>query len=165
MGRWIDEGMDSMSVPPRILKYERELKCAAELYDLDWIALAAIMERESEGGETLTPRGPSGTGDGGHGRGLMQIDDRWHPLFVASGLWRVPEFNVVYAARLLRDNLRALAGEYPAAIAAYNAGLGTIRRVIAEHAQHGGALAEQMDAVTTRRYCSGVTAIMIQFAA
>jgi len=154
-----------MSVPSRILRYERELKCAAELYDLDWIALAAIMERESGGGEMLTPRGPSGTGDGGHGRGLMQIDDRWHPLFIASGLWRAPEFNVVYAARLLRDNLKALSGDYSAAVSAYNAGLGTIRRVIAEHAQHGGNLTEQMDAVTTRRYCSGVTAIMIQFAA
>lgn len=40
------------------------------------VFLGAIVSRESQFGLLLTPRGPNGTGDFGHGRGLGQVDDR-----------------------------------------------------------------------------------------
>ena len=76
-------------------------------------------------------------GDGGHGRGLFQIDDRWHSSFLgkhgAAGPGRTPPVKEAarYAAQLVRDNL-----EYGRrkgvpererlkfALSAYNAGAG-----------------------------------------
>ena len=43
---------------------------------VDPFILYALGERESRWGEALSPAGPTGTGDSGHGRGIMQIDDR-----------------------------------------------------------------------------------------
>ena len=60
------------------------LKVAAE-QNISPFIIAAILDRESRFGDALTPKGPSGTGDGGHGRGLMQIDDRFHQTFIATG--------------------------------------------------------------------------------
>jgi hypothetical protein len=72
-------------LPLRLAQWAVEIHFAAALYRLDPLVLAAIVERESRGGEALSPPGPAGVGDGGHGRGLMQIDDRWHGLFVSTG--------------------------------------------------------------------------------
>jgi len=54
----------------------------------------AIGSRESRWGLALSPPTPAGTGDYGHGRGLMQIDDRWHPEFIGSGGWQDPQANI-----------------------------------------------------------------------
>ena len=117
-------------MPDRIKQWAMELGMAAEVYALDVFVLAAIMDRESRGGEALTPKGPHGVGDQGHGRGLMQIDDRWHKLFVATGLWQEPIFNFMYAARLLRQNLDAAKGDLRQAVAAYNCGWGNVQRAM-----------------------------------
>lgn len=103
--------------------------------------VAGIGSRESAWGLALNPRGPGGTGDQGHGRGLMQIDDRYHKDFINSGLWRNPQENIRYAIdqvlarnydHLLRNsNLRGtdlLRG----AIAAYNSGLTSVKNAIAQ---------------------------------
>jgi hypothetical protein len=89
--------------------------------------VAAIGDRESNWGEALEPRGPQGTGDGGHGRGLMQIDDRAFPKWCAAYLsdgtlqWQDPVENVRQACRVIREAwLRFLS--WPATICAYNAG-------------------------------------------
>jgi hypothetical protein len=102
--------------------------------------IAAIMSRESRCGLALLPRkpggNPAGTGDYGHGRGLMQIDDRAHPDFISTGTWTDPQENILYAMVVLNqtynylekhtgltgDDLRA------AAIAGYNCGPGNVRK-------------------------------------
>jgi hypothetical protein len=53
-----------------------ELFLAAGEAGEDVALLCAVMLRESIGGTILTPPGRNGRGDGGHGRGLFQIDDR-----------------------------------------------------------------------------------------
>ena len=104
------------------------------MWKVDPMLLLAIMDRESLCGLALHPSGPTGVGDAGHGRGLMQIDDRAHPDFISqlhrdgTPLWQVAHDNVDFAARLLKANLDALGGDVAAAVAAYNAGLGRIRK-------------------------------------
>ena len=152
-------------LPERISRWAAPIFFGASMYGLDPVALAAIMERESEGGDTLTPKGPKGTGDNGHGRGLMQIDDRWHSTFVASGLWKEAPFAVLYAARLLRMALDAFDGDYPAAIGAYNAGVNGIRSqlmTLPPSAKPERRIAI-MDEVTTDHYVAGVLRIRDDF--
>jgi soluble lytic murein transglycosylase-like protein len=60
--------------------------------------IAAIMWRESMFGLALTPPGPTGTGDGGHGRGLMQIDDRYWTNWLAQNDWTDPYTNIKQGA-------------------------------------------------------------------
>jgi hypothetical protein len=72
------------------------------------VLLAAIMDVESRFGDALTPPGPAGKGDGGHGHGLMQIDDRTHGTFLAQKMpdgtpkWANPYENVKYAANVYK---------------------------------------------------------------
>ncbi len=122
-----------MSLPERLNRWRPIFEFAADYYfekgEFDAMDLAAICDRESRGGEALRPQGPGGTGDGGHGRGLMQIDDRWHKDFICSGLWSKPEFNIFYAAGLLLQNWNIFE-DRPAAIAAYNCGPGNVRKAL-----------------------------------
>ena len=91
--------------------------------------LLAIASRETDMNDVV--------GDGGHGRGLFQIDDRWHASFLgkhgAAGAGGKPPVKEAaqYAAELVRSNL-----EYGSrkgvpererlkfALSAYNAGAG-----------------------------------------
>lgn len=117
-------------LPPRLARWAVELYAAATAFDLDAILLAAIMDRESLGGDALTPPTPAGTGDHGNGRGLMQVDDRAHPAFIATGLWKHAGFNVFYGGWVLRQALTYFKGELPLAIAAYNAGPGKVAAAV-----------------------------------
>lgn len=115
-----------MKLPPHLQRYEIEFRATADLLVVDPYLLAAICDRESMGGLTLRPRGPSGVGDGGHGHGLMQIDGRYHRRFIdARGpdglpLWTVPRWNILYGGELFARNLREWDGELYPAIATYN---------------------------------------------
>ena len=61
-----------------------------------------------------TPLGdPTGSGDGGHGRGLFQIDDRYHKAFVTSDKFKDPKEQCAFACELLSDNRRYFIGEIP----------------------------------------------------
>jgi soluble lytic murein transglycosylase-like protein len=87
---------------------------------IDPFLIAALGDRESRWGNALSPRGPWGTGDAGHGRGLLQIDDRsFGPDengvgsgdgWLASHDWRDPETNIRKGAELLASNLRFFQG-------------------------------------------------------
>jgi hypothetical protein len=152
----------TLVLPARLARWTDELVAGAEVTGEDPLLLAAIMDRESLGGDALIPKGPAGTGDWrfytdvltgkrhrigalGHGRGLMQVDDRHHAEWIARldgrgvPLWQKPFDNIAYGARLLAANrrflVRALAGYPPsvvaaAAVASYNCGLrGALRHL------------------------------------
>ncbi len=115
--------------------------------------LGGLMWRESRGGAALTPQGPAGTGDGGHGRGLCQIDDRSWPDFCASEDWKDPAKNIGFAQHLLSSELlyftslqKLHSAPYTplqCAIASYNAGPGAVRNALSRnlspdlHTAHG----------------------------
>lgn len=104
--------------------------------------IAAIMCRETAGGLSplLDKPGPEGRGDEDsigvrHGLGLMQIDDRWHKEFAASGKWKDAQENIMKGACILSENkqiLRRIAAKRRfaiqevdierATVASYNAG-------------------------------------------
>ncbi|MEB3229876.1 MAG: SH3 domain-containing protein [Leptolyngbyaceae bacterium] len=127
---------------PKNSSYKPLIEAAAARYD--WLApsvVAGIGSRESAWGRFLSPNGPTGTGDGGHGRGLMQIDDRYHSAFINSGLWSDAKSNIDYAIdNVLSKNYdyldanTSLAGTdlLRGAIAAYNAGLSSVTRALAQ---------------------------------
>jgi hypothetical protein len=154
-------------LPQRLAKWALEIACAAAAYRVDPLVLAAILERESRGGEALDPPGPAGLGDGGHGHGLMQIDDRWHVPFIATGLWAEPAFALLYGARILRQGLDAFGGDYPAAIGSYNGGIPRVRLTLAglPPAAGPGQRVAAIDRVTTNAYVAGVLRIREQLAA
>lgn len=102
--------------------------------------IAGIGSRESHWGlsPALDKPGPEGRGDNGHGRGLMQIDDRYHE-FARSGRWYDPTANLQYAATVLIDARAYIHNRFPflspeallhATISAYNAGPGNVAKAI-----------------------------------
>jgi hypothetical protein len=114
--------------------YEPMIRAAALEFELQPSLLAGVGSRESFWGLILNPPGPAGTGDSGHGRGLMQIDDGAFPEWIASGQWRDPAANIRFGAKVLAGNRRffeekiAGAGHLliSAAVASYNAGPGNV---------------------------------------
>ncbi|MDB5071716.1 MAG: hypothetical protein JWM87_2827 [Candidatus Eremiobacteraeota bacterium] len=95
-----------------------EIAAAATRHNLDPRLLAAVAAQETGG-----PGADSGrnvVGDGGHGRGVFQIDDRWHAFARSPGAMD-PARNADYAAGLLESNLQRY-GDVRAALSAYNAG-------------------------------------------
>ena len=122
-----------MNLPRRLQQWEAlTLKVGAELH-LDPALLLAIMDRESQGGESLDPPGPGGVGDKGNGLGLMQLDRRYAGRALLPGdAWKDPETNIRAGARELRKNLDRLHGDVAAAVAAFNVSLDHILRAQAQ---------------------------------
>lgn len=115
---------------PYVEQYRAPILAAAGATGIGAEIIAGIISRESGFGRLLSPKGPSGTGDYGHGRGLMQIDDRYHGEFISSGAWRDPSQNIMYGAKLLASyrNHALKAGVTPAealrvSLAGYNRGM------------------------------------------
>lgn len=108
---------------------------AGRLHGVDAYLLAAVCDRESGGGRYLKPPGPAGVGDGGHGRGLMQIDDRYHKEFVASGAWMKPFENICKGAEILAANRKEFAEDADAeflSVCRYNASAKRIAEALAK---------------------------------
>jgi hypothetical protein len=96
-----------------------QIAAAATRHHLEPRLLAAVAAQETGG-----PGSDSGrnvVGDGGHGHGLFQIDDRWH-AFARSPAAMDPASNADYAAGILSSNLQRYGGNVRAALSAYNAG-------------------------------------------
>lgn len=101
--------------------------------------ICGIGSRETEWGlsKALDKPGPGGKGDGGHGRGLMQIDDRYH-AFARTGRWDDAEANILYAAKVLNTSRNYIKGRFPltgdhllrAAVAGYNCGPGNVSKAL-----------------------------------
>jgi hypothetical protein len=96
-----------------------QIASAARRNGLDPDLLAAIAAQETGGPDTNT--GHNIVGDGGHGHGLFQIDDRWH-AFASTPAAMDPEQNAAYAAGMLSDLLKRYGGNVHQALSAYNAG-------------------------------------------
>jgi len=101
-----------------------QIAAAATRHHLEPRLLAAVAAQETGG-----PGSDSGSnivGDGGHGHGVFQIDDRWH-AFARSPAAMDPASNADYAAGMLESNLRRYGGDTRAALSAYNTGSPTAR--------------------------------------
>lgn len=137
-------------------KYMDSIRKASETTKVEIPIICAVGSRESSWGLSLTPPGPSGTGDffkrsnmkswrtgslppdgGGFGRGLMQIDFDSHE-FARTGEWRDPEANILYGAKVIAENLKYFKKKDPVdkftlyrrALAAYNCGSGNVNIAI-----------------------------------
>lgn len=135
-----------------IKKYEHTIKKVAAKYEIPPSILAGLGSRESHWGLALTPPGPGGTGDHGHGRGLLQVDDRWHVPFIQSGKWADGTQNIIYGASVLKNcmNYFVKKGNWQqslklvqAGIAGYNCG--------PRRAWEGNEMGQGVDYYTTGR--------------
>lgn len=92
---------------------------AAQRYGLDPDLLAAVAAQETGGPGSNSGRNV--IGDGGHGHGLFQIDDRSHP-FASTAAAMDPAKNADYAAAMLAGLLKRYQGNLREALSAYNTG-------------------------------------------
>ena len=96
-----------------------QIAAAAARHGIDASLLAAVAAQETGG-----PGASSGAnivGDGGHGHGLFQIDDRYH-AFASTPAAMDPAKNADYAAGMLSGLLQKFGGSVRSALSAYNAG-------------------------------------------
>lgn len=127
----------------RARRYASEIGHVCAEFNLVPNLIVGFGSRESRWGDALSPRGPAGKGDHGHGRGLLQIDDRFHE-FARTGRWADPYSNIHYGVGVLIsyyeeiDHKSHLEGAslIRAAIAAYNCGVGNVLTAI----KHGADL-------------------------
>jgi hypothetical protein len=101
------------------ISFGREIAAAAARHGVDGRLLAAVAAQETGGPESDSGRNI--VGDGGHGHGVFQIDDRWHD-FASTPAAADPAANADYAAGLLSGLLHRFGGNVRAALSAYNAG-------------------------------------------
>jgi Transglycosylase SLT domain len=101
------------------VRYGAEITAAAQAHGVDPMLLAAVAAQETGG-----PGSNSGNnivGDGGHGHGVFQIDDRTWP-FASTAAAMDPAKNADMAASILADDIGRYGGNVRAALSAYNAG-------------------------------------------
>lgn len=92
---------------------------AATRHGLDPTLLAAVAAQETGGPGSNA--GANIVGDGGHGHGVFQIDDRWHS-FAKGAAAMDPAKNADYAASMISGLLAQYGGNIHKALSAYNAG-------------------------------------------
>lgn len=138
------------------VSYAGAIASAAKKHGLDPKLLAAVAAQETGG-----PGSNSGRnilGDGGHGHGIFQIDDRWHS-FAKTSAAMDPQQNADYAAGMISGLLNTYGGDVHKALSAYNAGspnatgtttdwgggkrLGYADSVLAHYAKLGGVAGGQ----------------------
>lgn len=122
------------ALPANLARYAPQMLAASAKYNVSPWVLAGIMKRESNGGDALTPPGPTGTGDfskrtagrtypqtsgaayvtgasglpedgKGWGRGLMQVDWGVHNAWARVSPWYDAQTNINKAAELFASNL------------------------------------------------------------
>ena len=99
--------------------YGAAIESAARRHRLDPVLLAAVAAQETGG--PWARSGRNMVGDGGHGHGLFQIDDRWH-AFARTPAAADPARNADYAAGMLAGLLHRYRGDARRALSAYNTG-------------------------------------------
>ncbi|MDP9110713.1 MAG: transglycosylase SLT domain-containing protein [Candidatus Eremiobacteraeota bacterium] len=100
------------------IAYAREIHAAANRHQLDPRLLEAVAAQETGGPGSNSGRNI--VGDGGHGKGIFQIDDRYH-AFARTPEAMQPAKNAEYAAAMIAGLLERY-GSVHKALSAYNAG-------------------------------------------
>ncbi|HEY1680188.1 MAG TPA: transglycosylase SLT domain-containing protein [Candidatus Tumulicola sp.] len=101
------------------VRYATQIAGAARKHGLNPELLAAVAAQETGGPGSNAGRNI--VGDGGHGRGVFQIDDRWHD-FAKTPEAMDPQDNADYAAGMISGLLKRYGGNVHEALSAYNAG-------------------------------------------
>lgn len=109
----------ALSLAREGVAFAPEIARAAAKYGLDPCLLAAVAAQETGGPGSNAGRNV--VGDGGHGHGIFQIDDRSHG-FARSANAMNPQANADYAAGMIAGLLRRYGGNVRQALSAYNAG-------------------------------------------
>lgn len=120
-------GAAARSLAQRGVAFAPQIVRAAAKYGLDPQLLAAVAAQETGGPGANAGRNI--VGDGGHGHGVFQIDDRWH-AFAATAAAMDPQANADYAASMISGLLKRYGGDpsrpsgqaLHKALSAYNAG-------------------------------------------
>lgn len=148
-------------LPHRLSRWMQYLRAAELCFGVDPLLVAAVMDRESLGGEALEPEGPAGYGDNGAGVGLMQIDKNAHPTMHAAiapwgqRLLANPALCILigagYLAHLAKGFEDMAEDPWLLALAAYNRGPKRVRQVVVELGPNPSRaqLIAALDAVTT----------------
>jgi spore coat assembly protein SafA len=114
----------NVSLPSPYGNYQDEIMASSQKYNVPPEIITAVISRETNGRNII--------GDGGHGHGLMQIDDRYHGSFLRNNHNGLdPATNIDYGTSIIRDNLNRYNGDFRKALAAYNAGQGNVDRAVA----------------------------------
>jgi LysM repeat protein len=92
----------------RVMEHKAKFEEAARQFKAPPALLAAIASRESRGGGQLDERG---FGDGGHGFGFMQVDNRSHSVVQDGGPAGQPHIN--QATQILTGKLQEVRQEFP----------------------------------------------------
>ena len=112
----------------RVMAHKEKFQVAARGHTLPPALLAAIASRESRGGAVLK----NGFGDGGHGFGIMQVDDR-NPFPVQHDGGPAGQPHINQATQILANKLAAVKQSFPGlsaveqlemAVSRYNGGAG-----------------------------------------
>ena len=101
------------------IRYGPQIQAAARSAGLDPRLLAAVAAQETGG--PASDSGSNIVGDGGHGHGVFQLDDRWHAIARTPAAMD-PATNANYAAQMLSGLLQQYGGDPHAALSAYNTG-------------------------------------------
>ena len=144
------------------VSYAGAIASAAKKHGLDPKLLAAVAAQETGGPGSNSGRNI--VGDGGHGHGIFQIDDRWHSFAKSAGAMD-PQQNADYAAGMISGLLQKYGGDVHKALSAYNAGspnatgtttdwgggkhLGYADSVLAHYAKLAGSATAQAGASNT----------------
>lgn len=102
----------SASLPAYAQPYAEVMLRVAREEGIDPFLIFALGDRETVWGTSsaLDRKGPAGKGDGGHGHGLMQIDDRSNGAWLAANEWWDPYVNVRRGVQILKLKLDFLSG-------------------------------------------------------
>lgn len=113
-------GQVPASTQERIAKYDQAVQDAAKKYNVDPNLIRAVIEKESnwnpEAIGKVDPRD----------KGIMQINERWHPDYFANNDWRNSSSNVDYGTSLLAQGLKTSGGDIAQAAAYFHRGAGNM---------------------------------------
>lgn len=140
------------SVQKEAQKHLPDLEAAIIEAGVHWVSvplLLAIVDRETLWGQSPaykdynrphTSDEADDRGDGGHGHGFFQIDDRSHAIFIRTGKWKIVKEAAIYAIKsVLLPNYKYIKSRfsnrteeqlYWDAVAGYNCGAGNVRRAL-----------------------------------
>lgn len=119
--------MSMISLPA--VAFAPQITQAAARYGLDPRLLAAVAAQETGGPGSNSGRNI--VGDGGHGHGIFQIDDRFH-AFAKTAASMNPQANADYAAHMISGLLKRYGGDVHKALSAYNAGSPNARGTVTQ---------------------------------